>query len=85
MMLHRYEDALEALGHAQVPPARNLALAAACHARLNDFERARAVAAQCLAKNPDFSIQHFVSKEPFKSAADSAHLAESLRLAGLPE
>jgi hypothetical protein len=58
---------------------------AGCHARLNDFDRAKATAAECVAKEPDFSIKHFISKEPFKSAADAAYLAESLRLAGLPE
>ena len=85
MILHRYEGALETFARVQAPPPRILALAAGCHARLNDFDRAKAVAAECLAKAPDFSIKHFVSKEPFKFAADAAHLAESLHLAGLPE
>jgi TolB-like protein/tetratricopeptide (TPR) repeat protein len=85
MLLHRYEEALESFGHVEAPPARMLALAAGCRARLNDFERAKATVAECLAKDPDFSIRHFMSKEPFKIAADAAHMAESLRLAGLPE
>jgi len=85
MILKRYEEALEAFDHVQAPPVRILALAAGCHARLNDFDRAKAVAAECLAREPDFSIRHFVSKEPFKFEADATHLAESLRLAGLPE
>ena len=85
MILHRYEEALETFGHVQAPPPRNLALAAGCHARLNDFDRANAIAAECLNKEPDFSIKHFMAKEPFKFAADAAHLAESLRMAGLPE
>jgi hypothetical protein len=33
---------------------------------------------------PDFSIHHFMAKEPFKNPADAAHQAESLLLAGLP-
>jgi len=85
MVLHKYEEALEALDHVQAPPPRILALVAGCHARLNDFDRAKATAAECVAKEPDFSIKHFISKEPFKFAADAAYLAESLRLAGLPE
>ena len=85
MILHRYEEALETFGHVQAPPPRNLALAAGCHARLNDFDSANAIAAECLNKEPDFSIKHFMAKEPFKFAADAAHLAESLRMAGLPE
>ncbi|HEY5807352.1 MAG TPA: hypothetical protein VIT67_05265, partial [Povalibacter sp.] len=85
MILHRYEEALETFGHVHAPPPRNLALAAGCHARLNDFDRANVIAAECLNKEPDFSIKHFMAKEPFKFAADAAHLAESLRMAGLPE
>ena len=85
MILHRYEEALETFGHVQAPPPRTLALVAGCHARLNDFDRANAIAAECLSKEPDFSIKHFMAKEPFKFAADAAHLAESLRMAGLPE
>jgi TolB-like protein/cytochrome c-type biogenesis protein CcmH/NrfG len=85
MVLHRYEEALEAFDHASVRSARLLALAAGCLARLNDFDRLKATKAECLTKDPDFSIRHFVSKEPFRFEGDAAHLAESLRLAGLPE
>ena len=85
MILHRYKEALETFERVQAPPARILALAAGCHARLNDFDRAKAAAAECLAREPNFSIKHFISKEPFKFPADAEHLAESLRLAGLPE
>lgn len=85
MILHRYEDALKSFDHVPTPSARILALAAGCHARLNELERARVTVAECLIKDPDFSIKHFMSKEPFKFDADADHLAESLRLAGLPE
>ena len=85
MILHRYKEALETFERVQAPPARILALAAGCHARLNDFDRAEAATAECLAREPKFSIKHFISKEPFKFPADAEHLAESLRLAGLPE
>lgn len=85
MVIHKYVEALESFDHVQAPPPRILALAAGCHARLNDFASAKTTAAECLAKQPDFSIRHFVSKEPFKFEADAAHLAESLRLAGLPK
>ena len=85
MILHRYKEALETFERVQAPPARILALAAGCHARLNNFDRAKAAAAECLAREPNFSIRHFISKEPFKFPADAEHLAESLRLASLPE
>ena len=58
---------------------------AGCHARLGDMERAQACVAECLALRPDFSVRQFMSKEPFKLAADAERLAESLRLAGLPD
>jgi hypothetical protein len=46
---------------------------------------AQASAAECLALKPEFSIRHFISKQPFKIPADAAGLAESLRMAGLPD
>jgi adenylate cyclase len=85
MVLHRYGEALDTFDHVPVPTFRALALMAGCHARLNDIARAKASVIECLANKPDFSIKHYVSKEPFKFAADAAHLAESLRMAGLPE
>ena len=85
MVLHRYGEALEMFDHMPVRPHRTLALMAGCHARLNDIDRTKANVAACLANKPDFSIKHYMSKEPFKVAADAAHLAESLRMAGLPD
>jgi len=50
-----------------------------------DMDRARASATECVTMTPNFSIRYFMSKEPFKIAADAEHLAESLRMAGLPD
>jgi uncharacterized protein (DUF924 family)/TolB-like protein len=85
MVLGRYQEALTFF--ARVPGRRyNLAaLMAGCHARLGDMERARACVAECLSLRPDFSVRHWMSKEPFKIEADAARIAESLRLAGLPD
>ena len=85
MILHRYGEALEMFDQMPARPHRTLALMAGCHARLNDTDRAKASAAECLANKPDFSIKQYVSKEPFKFAADAAHLTESLHMAGLPD
>ena len=49
------------------------------------MERAQACVAECLALRPDFSVRHWMSKEPFKLEADAERIAESLRLAGLPD
>jgi tetratricopeptide (TPR) repeat protein len=84
MCLHRYEEALSAFGNL---PTRSYAISAhmaGCYARLADNENARVSANECLVVKPDFSIAHFMTKQPFKSSADTASLAESLRLAGLP-
>jgi adenylate cyclase len=84
MFLHRYEEALAAFGNL---PTRSYAISAhmaGCYAQLADNENARVSANECLVVKPDFSIAHFMTKQPFKNSADAASLAESLRLAGLP-
>lgn len=85
MVLRQFEQALEMFAHVPSRTGRTAVYMAACHARLGRMEQARQLCAECLAANPDFSIQQFVSKEPFRDTAQSEYLAESLRLAGLPE
>ena len=53
--------------------------------KLDEMEHARASVAACLSLRPDFSIRHFMSKEPLKKPADAEQIASSLRLAGLPD
>ena len=84
MNLGRYADALLRLGHARGRFYKDVALTAGCHARLGDMDRAKASVAVCLSLRPDFSIAQFMSREPFKIAADAEQIASSLRLAGLP-
>jgi adenylate cyclase len=85
MTMHRYADALSMLSRARVRRYWYVALMAGCHARLGDMDRARASSAECLSARADFSITHFMRKEPFKITADAEQLASSLRLAGLPD
>jgi TolB-like protein len=85
LTLHRYPEALAMFDHIPLRSYRDTVYMAGCHARLGDGERAHALAAQCLAQRPDFSIRHFMTREPFKLASDAEHLEQSLRLAGLPE
>ena len=85
MVLGRYGEALATFEHIPLRSYRDAAYMAGCHARLGESERARVLVAECLAKRPEFSIRQFMSKEPFKLAADTEHLEQSLRLAGLPE
>ncbi|MCI4566712.1 TIR domain-containing protein [Lysobacter sp. CFH 32150] len=85
MVLHRYEEALAKFDRCPTRVYRIAALRAGCHARLGNIELARRDAAECMALKPDFSIRHWMAREPFKNPADAAHLADALRLAGLPE
>lgn len=85
MVLQRYQEALAAFDHPPGHTYRVAAFMAGCHARLADMDHARVSAAECLAMKPDFSIAHFMAKHPFKNRGDAASLAESLRMAGLPE
>ena len=84
MKLQRYEEALGAFNHVPTRPYRVAAYMAGCHARLGNAERAKACAAECLALKPDFSVGQFMAKRSLKNPADTAELAESLRMAGLP-
>jgi TolB-like protein/tetratricopeptide (TPR) repeat protein len=85
MVLRQFEQALAMFAHVPSRTGRTSAYMAACCARLHQTDRARQYAAECLSDNPDFSIRQFVSKEPFRDLAEVDYLAESLRLAGLPE
>jgi TolB-like protein/DNA-binding winged helix-turn-helix (wHTH) protein/tetratricopeptide (TPR) repeat protein len=84
-ILRRYPEALTAFDYLPIQPHRVLAYRAGCYARLAAIDQARASAAECLALKPEFSIAHFLTKQPFKNPADAASLAESMRMAGLPD
>lgn len=82
--LHRDAEALAIFERRSANDYRSAAFAACCHARLGNLDQAHVIASACVAMKPDFSTRHFMSKEPFRNPADAAHLAESMRLAGLP-
>jgi TolB-like protein/Flp pilus assembly protein TadD len=84
MILHRYREALAAFDYLTARPYRVAAYMAGCYARLAEFGRARASAAECLAAKPNFSVGRFISIHPFKNPSDAANLAESMLSAGLP-
>jgi Tfp pilus assembly protein PilF len=85
VVLRRYREALTTFEHIPLRNYRDAAYMAGCHARLGESERADAYVAECLAKQPGFSIRHMMTREPFKLVSDAEHLEQSLRLAGLPE
>ena len=65
--------------------AVTLGIMAGCCAKLGLADRARELVARCLALQPEATIGKIVALTVFKDAGDSAHLAECLRLAGMPE
>lgn len=85
MVLEQYPQALAMFERAPGRVYRTCALMAGCHARLGDMDGAGRRAAQCLALRPDFSIDLLLTKSPFKNPADAERVAESLRVAGLPQ
>jgi len=85
MALRRYEDALSMFAHIPRRSSRIAAYMAACHARLGHADRAAALAAECVALQPAFTIRQRMTREPYRMTADSEQLADSMRLAGLPE
>jgi tetratricopeptide (TPR) repeat protein len=85
MVLGRYQEALTMFERIPLRTYYDAAYLAGCHARVGNFDRARALAAECLARQPNFSIRRLLIIQPYKLSSDSENLAESLRLAGLPE
>lgn len=83
--LHRYEEALAMFEQVTPRAFRVAALQAGCYARMGDAARAGECVAAVMALKPEFTIARFMSREPFKDPGDAVHLAESLRMAGLPE
>jgi tetratricopeptide (TPR) repeat protein len=81
----RYDEAIEAYEHSATRPGWMFAYITACHVYAGRPDQARRAAAEALRLRPNFSIQRCLSREPFKNDADSLHLADGLRMAGLPE
>ena len=85
MVLRQFEQALEMFAHVPLRTGRTTVYMAACHVRLDQMDQARQICSECLSATPDFSIRQFVSKEPFRDPVETEYLAQSLRMAGLPE
>ena len=85
LVLGQYQEALTMFEHIPLRTYYDAAYMAACHARLGNSDRARSLAAECLVSRPNFSIRRLLITEPFKLSSDAENLAQSLRLAGLPE
>jgi adenylate cyclase len=85
-VLRRYADALPDFEAGVTDNSlRALAMLAGCCAKLGLLKGARDTVVRCLALQPGATVASLVAKVPFKDLGDSLHLAECLRLAGLPE
>jgi adenylate cyclase len=85
MQAKRYEDTIQAIRRMPEWFAWQYAYLAGCYARIGNAVEARARASETLRVMPSFTISWLLLQEPFRDPADTAHLVETLRLAGLPE
>jgi adenylate cyclase len=84
-VLRHYVEALADFDRSELRGADTTAIVAGCCAKLGHVTRARELVARCLAIQPGATIGDLVARTVFKEASDSEHLAECLRLAGMPE
>ena len=80
----RYAEAVDAIKRISAPDAAQLALLAACEARLGDVLAAQARMRELLARSPPFSLRDYLATLHYRHASDREHHIESLALAGLP-
>ena len=80
----RYEDAVGTLRHEATYRMGSQRILAASLAQLGRMEEARVEAREFLASNPQFSMQHWASTQPFRREADRQHLLDGYLKAGLP-
>lgn len=78
MILHQYQQALAVFDYSPARPYRVAAYMAGCHVRLTDIDRARLSAAACLAMKPDFSVEHFMTKQS-RFSKSPCHRSEPCR------
>jgi adenylate cyclase len=80
----RYAEAVDAIKRLSAPDAAQLALLAACEARLGDVPAAQARMRELQSRSPPFSLRDYLATLHYRHASDREHHLESLALAGLP-
>ena len=85
LMLQRYQDSLLAFGKQNTPLWYIPGYLAMCHARLGNFAAAKFEVAKLLSERPDLTVKEFLAVDVFRRDNDYEFLADSIRLAGLPE
>ncbi len=79
----RYAEAVDAIKRISAPDAAQLALLAACEARLGELGAAQARVRELLARTPPFSLDDYLATLHYRHDSDREHHIESLALAGL--
>jgi adenylate cyclase len=85
MQAKKYEDTIKSIREMSEWFPWQYAYLAGCYARLGNLKEAEAYAAETLKVMPTFTISWLLLQEPFKNPEDTAHLVETLRMAGLPK
>jgi TolB-like protein len=80
-----HEAAIAALRRDETRRTSSRRFLAASLAQLGQLDEARAEAELFLVGNPDFSIRHWATMEPFRDAALRERFIDGFRKAGLPE
>ncbi|MBA1142752.1 adenylate/guanylate cyclase domain-containing protein [Mesorhizobium neociceri] len=85
LMLRRYQEAILAFSRQAHPFWYIHGYLAMCQARLGHLGEAKAEIQKLLSEMPEMTIGRYPEIEPFRKQEDRDFMAESLRLAGLPE
>ncbi|TRC93381.1 tetratricopeptide repeat protein [Mesorhizobium sp. WSM4303] len=85
LMLRRYHEAILAFSRQAHPFWYIHGYLAMCQARLGHLGEAKAEIEKLLSEMPEMTIGRYPEIEPFRKQEDRDFMAESLRLAGLPE
>jgi adenylate cyclase len=81
---HRYGEAIDAFKRLSTPDHLHHAFLAACHAQLGDKTQTQSHAKEVLKRQPDFTVEAYLSTMHYKRPEDLEHHRESLLKAGLP-
>jgi tetratricopeptide (TPR) repeat protein len=81
----RYEETIAAFKRMVSLNPESLRYLAASYAQLGREAEARAVTAEILEEDPEFSSAYWADKRGYKNQADRDHYLDGLRKAGLPD
>ena len=82
---HQYAAAVATLRHQATYRTASRRILAASLAQLGRLDEARQEAALFMSSNPHFTINHWISFQPFRDEPTREHFIEGYRKAGLPE